>query len=430
MASRTVTGGRKATTAVVPGRHALSIGDPKTTLPDGWAWRKLTDLARLESGHTPSRKRPEYWDGGVPWIGIKDATGNHGRVLDDTLQHVSQLGIEKSSARVLPEHTVCLSRTASVGYVVVMGRPMATSQDFVNWVCGDELDWRFLKYVLLAETASLRRFAYGTTHQTIYFPEVKALHVAAPSLAEQQRIVSVLGAVEDKIESNLRAADLLSECCAQLCRQLSQTEGSATARSIYDIARVTYGAAFKSALFNESEGMPLIRVRDVASQRPTLRTSEDHPKTRVVRRGDIVVGMDGEFRAHAWAGPDAVLNQRVCVFDPLRGVSRAFLLEAIKRPLAFFEATKGGTTVIHLGKKDIDTFEIAVPDASAMRRFGETVDPLLSLCVNLRAECRVLEEIRDTLLPKLISGAIRVPPEVGDTTSPAAESREFLPSVP
>lgn len=81
----------------------------------------------------------------------------------DTEQHTNALGIENSSARLLPKHTVCLSRTASVGYVVVTGRPMATSQDFVNWICGEGLDWRLLKYVLLAEHDSYSRFSHGTT---------------------------------------------------------------------------------------------------------------------------------------------------------------------------------------------------------------------------------------------------------------------------
>src|SRR5262245_12449832 len=147
-ATRTTrTGGRPAIEGVIPGRFALSVGNPGGPTPDGWTWTLLSSVARLETGHTPSRQHPEYWDGDIPWIGIKDATRNHGRTLTDTSQHTNELGIAKSSARLLPANTVCLSRTASVGYVVVMGRPMATSQDFVNWVCSSALDHRFLKYV-------------------------------------------------------------------------------------------------------------------------------------------------------------------------------------------------------------------------------------------------------------------------------------------
>nr|WP_290442903.1 restriction endonuclease subunit S [Rhodovulum tesquicola] len=154
----------------------------------GWRWTPLTALARLESGHTPSRKHPEYWGGDVPWIGIKDARDHHGGTVHETLEYTNALGIENSSARVLPANTVCLSRTASVGYVTVMGRDMATSQDFVNWVCGDALLPDFLKYLLLAQGDEIRRFASGSVHQTIYFPEVKAFHICHPPVAIQREI--------------------------------------------------------------------------------------------------------------------------------------------------------------------------------------------------------------------------------------------------
>lgn len=198
------TGGRAATTGHIAGDYALAVGMPPTPAPKGWKWTQLTDVARLETGHTPSRKFPEYWDGDVPWVGIRDATGNHGQTIHETNQYTTDLGIENSSARILPANTVCLSRTASVGYVIVMGRPMATSQDFVNWVCSDDLDYRFLMYVLLAEKRSFLRFAHGTTHQTIYFPEVKAFHICLPPIEEQRAIASILGALDDKIELNCR----------------------------------------------------------------------------------------------------------------------------------------------------------------------------------------------------------------------------------
>ena len=213
-AASTRTGGRPASKGVIQGLYSLSVGKPNSSPPAGWNWRALSDLARLESGHTPSRRHPEYWGGEVPWIGIRDATGNHGSTIHDTQQRTNALGIANSSARILPTNTVCLSRTASVGFVVLMGRPMATSQDFVNWVCGPDLDHRFLKYILLSEHVSLLRFASGTTHQTIYFPEAKAFHVCIPDKEEQTQIAEVLQALDDRIE-NLRETNATLEAIAQ-----------------------------------------------------------------------------------------------------------------------------------------------------------------------------------------------------------------------
>lgn len=191
-------GGRAATEAVIQGRCAISVNDPGHPAPPGWTRVPLSAVAELGTGHTPSRKHPEYWIGDVPWIGIRDAGAHHGGMISSTIQHTNELGLANSAARLLPQGTVCLSRTASVGYVVMMGRPMATSQDFVTWTCGDALEPRFLMQALLAEGEDIRRFGEGSTHTTIYFPEVKAFHLDMPSVPEQRRIVAKIDSLSAK----------------------------------------------------------------------------------------------------------------------------------------------------------------------------------------------------------------------------------------
>jgi type I restriction enzyme S subunit len=198
--------GRTASTGIIPGRYAICVGHAQMPSPQGWKWILLSNLARLETGHTPSRNHPEYWnDGCICWIGIKDARLHHGRRINDTLQKVTQLGIDNSAARLLPVGTVCLSRTASVGYVFVLGRDMATSQDFVNWVCSEALVSEFLMYALMAEGEDIRRFGKGTTHTTIYFPEVKAFHICVPPLNEQRRIVAKIEELFSDLDAGVAA---------------------------------------------------------------------------------------------------------------------------------------------------------------------------------------------------------------------------------
>lgn len=206
--------------STISGRCALSVNDANLPAPRGWVWVKLTDIARLESGHTPSRNHPEYWDGDISWIGIKDAREHHAGIIEDTFQHVTQAGIDNSAARLLPAKTVCLSRTASVGYVVVMGRPMATSQDFVNWVCTPALEPDYLKWLLLAEgEEGLRKFGKGSTHTTIYFPEVQAFHACVAPLNEQRRIAAKL----DAIFEQTRAAKARLERLPALLEKLKRS---------------------------------------------------------------------------------------------------------------------------------------------------------------------------------------------------------------
>jgi type I restriction enzyme S subunit len=197
----------------------------------------------LESGHTPSRRHPEYWGGSIPWVSIRDAKAGHGKTLQTTDEQTNDLGILNSSARVLPAGTVCLSRTASVGYVTVLGQPMATSQDFVSWVCGSALEPDFLKYLLLAEGKDLLRFASGSVHQTIYFPEAKAFHVCIPERSEQQRIVAILdeafeglATAKANAEKNLQNALALFEGYSRSV--FNQHTGGAARRELAEVCSI------------------------------------------------------------------------------------------------------------------------------------------------------------------------------------------------
>jgi len=202
---------RSRSDAFIRGVCATAVGKPKVQLVDAWEWTPLVQVAWMESGHTPSREIPEYWDGDVPWIGIKDARINHEKAIYSTLQTTNQLGLDNSAARLLPEGTVCISRTASVGYVVKMGIPMATSQDFVNWVPTDCVDADWLKWLFVAEKESLFRFGKGSTHTTVYFPEWLSMHVALPHVDEQRLIAArVQGLLDlaDQLGSRVAAAKL------------------------------------------------------------------------------------------------------------------------------------------------------------------------------------------------------------------------------
>ena len=91
--------------------------------------------------------------------------------------------------------------------------------------------------------------------------------------------------------------------------------------------------------------------------------------------------MDGEFRAYLWGGAKSWLNQRVCVFRPKISFSAAFVRNSIIAPLAEIEATETGTTVIHLGKSDIDRFRVVIPDDTVTNAFNRAAQPLYGLIV-------------------------------------------------
>ncbi|MEP5732088.1 MAG: restriction endonuclease subunit S [Sulfitobacter sp.] len=193
-------GGRKATDEIISGKGGISVNSPETELPKGWDWVPLLRLARQETGHTPSRSHPEWWGGDVRWMSIPDANIHHGKVIYDAIQKTNEAGLANSSARLLPEGTVVLSRTASVGYVTIMGSEMATSQDFATWTCSEALEPKYLMYALLSEGDDIRDFGEGTTHTTIYFPEIRAFNIKLAPLEEQREIVRRIEAAFGMVE--------------------------------------------------------------------------------------------------------------------------------------------------------------------------------------------------------------------------------------
>lgn len=200
-------GGRQATDVKILGVAGIAVNTPDIELPEGWSWTALQLLARQETGHTPSRQHPEYWDGDIGWLGIKDARIHHGSFIEKTIQRITLAGLESSSARILPSGTVCLSRTASVGYVTILGQPMATSQDFVTWTCSPALLPKYLMYALMAEGKALKRFGRGSTHTTIYFPEIRAMNIALPPVREQHEIVAKLDRLLQQADNLKNQAD-------------------------------------------------------------------------------------------------------------------------------------------------------------------------------------------------------------------------------
>lgn len=177
-------------------RFPVSIGVPNG--PEGTDFVLLSEIARLATGHTPDRKVAEYWDGRIPWISLTDIRDLDGTVSVETIQNVTEDGIANSSSVILPEGTVCFSRTASVGFVTVMGREMATSQDFVNWVCGDRLDPIYLMQALRISRPLLLSKSSGSTHKTIYVRHAEKFAVYLPPLELQQQFADIVSAVEEQ----------------------------------------------------------------------------------------------------------------------------------------------------------------------------------------------------------------------------------------
>lgn len=282
-------------------------------------------------------------------------------------------------------------------------------------------DPNFIFYNLIQNenTESLHAIAEQTTsaYPAIKPSDIENLSIKLPPLPTQQKIAAILSSLDDKIELNNKINTNLGRQAQDLFKNWfvdfepfggKMPEGWKEA-DIYSIANIIYGSPFASKLFNtEKNGKPIIRIRDLKDQHSDVYTPEERDDAYLIQPKDIVVGMDGEFRPYIWGSEPGWLNQRVCVFENKRPKGKAFLFFSIKPLLDVVEKTQVATTVIHIGKKDFDKFQITLPTEDILDKFDELTDPILDQIVANRLENRRLAELRDTLLPKLMNGEIEV----------------------
>ena len=280
-------------------------------------------------------------------------------------------------------------------------------------------NWSCYNLIQNENTESLHAIAEQTTsaYPAIKPSDIENLSIKLPPRPTQQKIAAILSSLDDKIELNNKINTNLEQQAQALFKNWfvdfepfggKMPEGWKEA-DIYSIANIIYGSPFASKLFNtEKNGKPIIRIRDLKDQHSDVYTPEERDDAYLIQPKDIVVGMDGEFRPYIWGSEPGWLNQRVCVFENKRPKGKAFLFFSIKPLLDVVEKTQVATTVIHIGKKDFDKFQITLPTEDILDKFDELTDPILDQIVANRLENRRLAELRDTLLPKLMNGEIEV----------------------
>ena len=173
--------------------------------------------------------------------------------------------------------------------------------------------------------------------------------------------------------------------------------------SIYTVLSVINGSPFTSEYFNsDKRGLPLVRIRDLSMCNPDIYTDEVINKMEFVNAGDILIGMDGEFIPHIWYGLKGVLNQRVCKVVPNNEfIHPLFLYLTLKPILAEVQRTQGGTTVIHIGKKDFDRMTCVSLSTEEHHSFSKKVSPIFNIMLENYKEILSLCETESIIMSLL-----------------------------
>jgi type I restriction enzyme S subunit len=151
----------------------------------------------VETGSTPSTKRPEYWDGDIPWLTPKEVTDLEGSIfVSGTERSITKAGLAASAAKLMAPGTVMLTKRAPVGAVVVNTVPMATNQGFLNFTCGASLLPAFLAAWLKANKPYLDLVANGSTYPELYLSDLFEFEIGVPPIEYQHRVVDVINAFQ------------------------------------------------------------------------------------------------------------------------------------------------------------------------------------------------------------------------------------------
>lgn len=386
---------------------------------------RVADFAEVYSGGTPSTSNPDYWDGDVAWVTPKDLSTLPGVYVGHGARSITEEGLSRSSACLLPADTVILSSRAPVGYVAVAKSPLATNQGCKNLRCKDGVAHPLYVYYLLKNsTAVLESHATGSTYRELSASRLKNIAFPIPTnLADQITIASTLSAYDDLIENNRRRMRLLERTARLLYKEwfvlfrfpgherVSDNNllpaGWHTTR-LSDVAQITMGQSPSSTHYNNaSVGLPFHQGVSDFGERFTTDRVYCTVQNRLAHPGDILFSVRAPVGRINLTIRAIVIGRGLAAIRSLAG-DQSFLFYALTTQFFKEDMMGGGTIFAAITKKDLRDVELAYPPARLLKRFAAYVEPIDQQIEALQRSNELLRQARDALLPRLMSGWIAV----------------------
>ena len=415
-----------------------------------WPRVPVSDIATAVIGGTPRRNVAEYWDGNLPWATAKDVARVPSRYLDEVQENITEAGLESSTTKLMPAGTVVITARGTVGALAQLRREMAFNQTCYAILPGDSINNNFLFYALKGTIAEMRALTYGTVFDTITRRTFDDWLLPLPPLTEQRAIAHILGTLDDKIELNRRMNETLEEMARAIFKswfvdfdpvrakmdgrwrrdeslagmpaemydlfpsrlvdsELGEIPEGWGVGTVGDCFHLTMGQSPPGRTYNdEGDGLPFFQgCSDFGFRYPTNRRFCTAP-TRIAESEDTLVSV------RAPVGDINKAWERCCIGRGLAALQHKsgspsftyYLVWAIQTEIQQYEHT--GTVFGAINKKQFKALKTVEPKLAAVdlfETFGLPLDERIRLNVS---ESRTLSGLRDTLLPKLISGELRV----------------------
>jgi type I restriction enzyme S subunit len=417
-----------------------------------WERVCLADAIELISGGTPKTSVSAYWGGNIPWLSVADFNTGH-RWVSNADKSITARGLSESATTLLNEGDIIISARGTVGVVAQLAKPMAFNQSCYG-IRGKRgvAETDFVYYVLRHAVSEMKQVAHGGVFDTITRDTFRIIEISLPSVPEQRAIAHILGALDDKIELNRRMNETLEAMARALFKswfvdfdpvrakaegrdpglpkpiadlfpdsfedsELGETPKGWEVKKLSDLCSTQYG--FTASAVDEPIGPKFLRVTDINKRNwvewgdvPHCKIDEEARASYSLQVGDLVVARmaDPGKSAIIEEEIDAVFASYLVRLKPLSLAHSYYVYGFLKSELyiAYAEGAKSGSVQASMNAKVIVDASLVVPSKAVIEGFFRAVFPLRHRLVANVKEAGTLSAIRDTLLPKLISGELRV----------------------
>lgn len=406
-----------------------------------WKNYKLSEIGEIVGGATPSTKISEYYDGDIPWISPKDLSNFEGKYISCGSKNITELGFNSCSCKILPKGSVLFSSRAPIGYIAIAKNSLCTNQGFKSVIPNSSIiDSEFLYYTLVFNKEYIKNQGSGTTFMEVSGKTMGNIEVSIPvNLSDQRKIAGILSALDSKIENNNKINANLEAQAQALFKswfvdftpfkdqpfvdsELGPIPQGWKVGKLGDYCEVKSGYAFKSSWWT-NKGYKIIKIKNISENGDinlndcscVLPENCDKAKNFIANTGDIVIAMTGatigKFNIIPKIDEKYYINQRVGKF---------FLgekpIEKVPYIYCFLKQENISTQIIQKGQgsaqpnisgADIESIPMLTP-MSIILKYNKMCQPLFEKILSNRLESKKLSALRDTLLPKLMSGEIKL----------------------
>ena len=379
-------------------------------MKSNWKTVKLQELGRVVGGATPSTKNEAFYGGSIPWLTPKDLADYSERYISKGERSITEEGLNSCSTELLPAGTVLFSSRAPIGYVAIASNPICTNQGFKSVVPDTGVvDPLFLYYLLVFNKEKIKSAGSGTTFKEVSGNVMKNIEVEIPTSVDYQRkIAQILGSIDNQIESNARINKNLLDQVIALSKHIQ--ESSSNMGVLSEIAQYSRNKVPVSSLDHNN----YYSTENILANKGGSTRAEKLPSTELtiaVEPGDTLVSnIRPYFKKLVFVNRSGGCSNDVLCLHPLKPELQYYLYSVIYDDRFFDFMTKGskGTKMPRGDKAQIMSYPLCLLSKEGLERFNGLVTPIFQEIKQLDYESRLLTQLRDELLPRLLSGEIEL----------------------